>query len=156
MSYIACGGYYKFHEGESVEDFDTCQCGGSIRYDNSIREVFRHDEASNISQNFKSESIKTNLYNSKNEINTLKTTPRVNLPKESYIESIPLLDRISLLGVFAGIMFFVISIIIAVFGVAGSIVSSNFENVMNSFIGLIIILIFLTIASGFIASYKRH
>jgi hypothetical protein len=27
---------------------------------------------------------------------------------------------------------------------------------MNSFIGLIIILIFLTIASGFIASYKRH
>lgn len=28
----SCGGYYKLEQGESLEDFDKCQCGGNFRY----------------------------------------------------------------------------------------------------------------------------
>ena len=27
-----CGGYYKLEDGESLEDFDGCQCGGKLNY----------------------------------------------------------------------------------------------------------------------------
>lgn len=27
-----CGGYYELKQGESPEDFDTCQCGGKLKY----------------------------------------------------------------------------------------------------------------------------
>jgi len=36
MSYLICekcGGYYELQEGESIEDFDSCQCGGKLGYD---------------------------------------------------------------------------------------------------------------------------
>jgi hypothetical protein len=38
-----CGGYYKLKEGESANDFDVCQCGGKLRYVNSIDE-YPNDE----------------------------------------------------------------------------------------------------------------
>ncbi len=155
MSYIVCkecGGYYKLQEGESSEDFGTCQCGGTLRYTNSIREVFRPEAASNIRYNFKSENIKLNQFNSKYGLDNVKPTFKVNRPKETYNESILLLDRISFLVVFVGIVFYFISVIITAFGVIGSIIISN-NDVMTSFIGFSIILVFLMIASGFIASY---
>ncbi|HEX7467539.1 MAG TPA: hypothetical protein VF324_02980 [Methanobacterium sp.] len=36
MPYLVCEncrGYYELQKGESVEDFDACQCGGKLRYD---------------------------------------------------------------------------------------------------------------------------
>jgi len=35
MSHLVCekcGGYYELQEGESPEDFESCQCGGKLRY----------------------------------------------------------------------------------------------------------------------------
>ena len=49
-------------------------------------------------------------------------------------------------------MFYFISVIFTAFGVIGSILISN-NDVMTSFIGFSIILVFLMMASGFIASY---
>ena len=40
MGYVICekcGGYYKLEKGESFEDFDRCQCGGSLKYVKSIQ-----------------------------------------------------------------------------------------------------------------------
>ncbi|WP_414470213.1 hypothetical protein [Methanobacterium sp. ACI-7] len=42
MSYIVCekcGGYYKHQEGESPEDFDSCQCGGKLKNVKSIENI---------------------------------------------------------------------------------------------------------------------
>lgn len=42
MSYVVCekcGGYYKLQEGESVGDFDACQCGGNLKYITSIEDI---------------------------------------------------------------------------------------------------------------------
>ncbi|HMK53405.1 MAG TPA: nuclease-related domain-containing protein [Methanobacteriaceae archaeon] len=39
MGYIRCencGGYYELNEGESVEDFEACQCGGKLVYTKEI------------------------------------------------------------------------------------------------------------------------
>ncbi|MBI5680532.1 MAG: hypothetical protein HZC47_06555 [Methanobacterium sp.] len=39
MSYIICdkcGGYYELKEGESPDEFDSCQCGGKLRYANYL------------------------------------------------------------------------------------------------------------------------
>ncbi|MEN6294396.1 MAG: zinc ribbon domain-containing protein [Methanobacterium sp.] len=42
MGYIMCencGGYYKLKEGESLEDFKSCECGSPLKYVESIDEV---------------------------------------------------------------------------------------------------------------------
>ena len=39
MGYLICdkcGGYYELKEGESPNDFDLCNCGGKLRYANSL------------------------------------------------------------------------------------------------------------------------
>ena len=93
MSYIVCnecGGYYKLQEGESLEDFGTCQCGGTLRYTSSICEVFRPEESSDVRQNFESENIRTTLFDSKYGLDNVKPKS-----KGTYNESILLLDRIS-------------------------------------------------------------
>jgi hypothetical protein len=39
MAYLVCkkcAGYYELREGESPKDFDKCQCGGSLRYVETI------------------------------------------------------------------------------------------------------------------------
>jgi hypothetical protein len=39
MTYVICekcGGYYELEKGESPEDFDACQCGGNLKYYESI------------------------------------------------------------------------------------------------------------------------
>ncbi|MBZ2166518.1 DUF4013 domain-containing protein [Methanobacterium spitsbergense] len=32
LEYENCGGYYRLEDGESLEDFDACQCGGKLNY----------------------------------------------------------------------------------------------------------------------------
>lgn len=42
MGYLVCekcGGYYELKEGESIDDFDGCECGGKFRYVESLDEV---------------------------------------------------------------------------------------------------------------------
>ena len=42
MPYIVCkkcGGYYKLKEGESIDDFDRCPCGGDIKYVESLDDL---------------------------------------------------------------------------------------------------------------------
>ena len=34
-----CRGYYKLEKGESPDDFDRCQCGGSLKYYKNISEL---------------------------------------------------------------------------------------------------------------------
>ncbi len=52
-----CGGYYKLQAGESPEDFDTCQCGGNLKYADSINEVIK---AENTDSNSKVIKLKNN------------------------------------------------------------------------------------------------
>ena len=33
-----CGGYYKLQKGESLEDFDKCECGGTLKYSKDSEE----------------------------------------------------------------------------------------------------------------------
>ena len=52
MGYLKCqkcGGYYKLHEGESLNDFTQCSCGGSLIYTESIDESKVHEEDLKVS-----------------------------------------------------------------------------------------------------------
>ncbi|MDO9043825.1 MAG: hypothetical protein Q7U35_00780 [Methanobacteriaceae archaeon] len=48
-----CGGYYELEDGESLDDFDVCQCGGELKYFNSLsnflddQPAFYHQNNSN-------------------------------------------------------------------------------------------------------------
>jgi len=54
---MKCGGYYQLQEGESPDDFsDKCQCGGDLRYIESLEEL-------NL-ENFDSEDLEDNTENS--------------------------------------------------------------------------------------------
>ena len=84
MSYLICekcGGYYELQEGESIEDFDSCQCGGKLGYNrknttkNFELEKQKQSKALGIYDNikrekthnyFKKRDIKMESYNSEN------------------------------------------------------------------------------------------
>lgn len=51
MPYLVCekcAGYYELQEGESMDDFEFCQCGGNLKYINSIENI---DETGNNAEN---------------------------------------------------------------------------------------------------------
>lgn len=46
-----CGGYYELKEGENIDDFKSCECGGSLRYVESLDEL--ESSSDNIKINLK-------------------------------------------------------------------------------------------------------
>lgn len=47
MGYLICekcGGYYKLQEGESLDDFESCECGGKLNYTDSFNEDLVSEE----------------------------------------------------------------------------------------------------------------
>lgn len=51
MPYLVCEkcrGYYELQEGESKDEFEFCQCGGNLKYINSIEDI---DEPKNNAEN---------------------------------------------------------------------------------------------------------
>lgn len=54
-----CGGYYELEDGESIHDFDVCQCGGELKYFNSLQDFLEDNPAfyhQNSSKSSKSKS----------------------------------------------------------------------------------------------------
>lgn len=151
-----CGGYYKLEKDESLEDFDECQCGGNLRYAESFREVIKNRDAPTIlCIHCGAENPETNINCSKcgeklRRISRRISDYQVKKPQKTQIN---ILDRISFMGLLAGIIFLILSTIIAFFGVMGSIMSSNGVDIFRSLGGYLIIMIFVIIGSGFIASY---
>lgn len=64
MGYLICdncGGYYELQKGESTEDFESCECGGKLKYVETINGLIKQDD--------------TNL-------NKVSTKEKINDPKE--------------------------------------------------------------------------
>jgi len=62
MGYLICDkckGYYKLKEGESIDDFDNCQCGGKLRYIDNIDEYLNDEQ--NITQYSNSKEAPLNV-----------------------------------------------------------------------------------------------
>ena len=54
-----CGGYYELEDGESIDDFEVCQCGGELKYFNSLQDFLEDNPAfyhQNSSKSSKSKS----------------------------------------------------------------------------------------------------
>ena len=159
MRYIICddcGGYYKLNDGESLDDFDGCQCGGNLRYAQSYKDIVRNRDA----------PTKTCIYcgtrNSEKASSCSKCGKqlrRVNRrikdypARKSSNNNGNIMDRISFMGVIAGIIFLIVASLIAVMGLAGSMISNNGVDVLRAMGGYLILFIFVIIASGFISSY---
>lgn len=159
MRYIICddcGGYYKLRDEESLKDFEECQCGGNLRYAQSFKEIVKSRDLPKIlcihcgTENKESAISCSNCGKKLRKISARISDHRVKKPQKSQIN---ILDRVSFLGLFAGIAFLVISTIIAGFGMLGSIASSNGIDILRSLGGYLIIMIFVIIGSGFVASY---
>lgn len=159
MRYIVCddcGGYYKLESEESLEDFAECQCGGHLRYAQSFEEFIKNRDVPTITcihcgaRNWKTDIVCSICGEKLRRINRRISDYPARKSQKTHIN---ILDRISFLGVLAGVIFLVLASAIAVFGLAGSIVSSNGVDVLRSLGGYLIVLIFAIIASGFIASY---
>jgi ribosomal protein L40E len=161
MRYIICddcGGYYKLESGEFLEDFAECQCGGRLRYAQSFKEIIRDKNAPT------KPCVHCGAQNSESAVNCSscgKKLRRVNrrisdyhaVKQPSKKGDLNIMERISFLGVLAGIIFLVLASIIAVMGLAGSIIANNGVDVLRSLGGYLIVFIFVIIASGFIAGY---
>ncbi|MGV8143471.1 MAG: hypothetical protein ACP5OJ_02510 [Methanothermobacter sp.] len=172
-----CGGYYKLECGESLEDFSECQCGGTLRYAQSFKEVIQNRNIATKRCTYcgfenkgtdticakcgrKLQRIERSIhdYPSMNKKSRIGNYPTVASQKSYHVgrtrkTDVSILDRISFLGVLAGTIFLIIASFIAAFGFIGSVASSNGADIFRSLGGFLIVFIFAIIASGFIASY---
>ena len=140
MGYVVCekcGGYYELEEGESLDNFNGCQCGGNLSYTEKIsEEPEKIDKPKLICSNCMKENesgifcsscggrliaVKGGkaVNNIKNfeESNELEELSRRASRKEksystNFNESRDLFERVNWLGVLAGTGFFVISMVI--------------------------------------------
>lgn len=159
MRYIVCDnckGYYRLESGESLEDFAECQCGGRLRYAQSFGEIIENrNSPTKPCIHCGAETREKDLvcYNCGEKLPRIKRRISGPSTKRHHKTDINILDRISFKAVFVGFIFLVVASMIAAFGFAGSLLSSNGLDMFRSLGGYIFVLIFAIIASGLIASY---
>jgi hypothetical protein len=121
-----CGGYYELEDGESLDDFDVCQCGGELKYFNSLSDflddnpAFYHQNGSKSSKSrsgFGFGSLASSYHNNQPDEYSLGPTNYNNslsrnassFNQNNQERSRPkiskpgFLGRISFLGLFAGL-----------------------------------------------------
>lgn len=55
----SCGGFYKLQEGESPFDFESCECGGKLKYTNDPTKLSSQSKSKSTSHEKVAESVKT-------------------------------------------------------------------------------------------------
>ena len=172
MGYVICekcGGYYELEEGESLEDFEACNCGGTLSYMESIQKV-RTKPKNAIKCNICGHEQTRGMICSKcgsriklktNYQNNFKIDHRYDyrhvLAESS---SINFFEKINWNGVTSGIVFYIVaSIVIRIIGgifLGGSIFAAYNTNIttISSIIGVIalffaLISAIIPLASGF-------
>lgn len=69
-----CKGYYELRKGESIEDFEECECGGSLRQVESLDLPYNKQRVKTIIETFKN-----NYKSSKEKSNYAKETPKLSI-----------------------------------------------------------------------------
>lgn len=165
----SCGGYYELGEDESPEDFDNCQCGGNLRLVTSINEI--QDEIQDQEKKHficpncgKKEYGGVFCSNCGGKLITLKETlhkpgretgfniisnidAEINFPGETR----GLFERISLIAVADGIIFFLVSAIVS--ALLTFFTMSNSLNFSFGFSVLTAIFLTLVTISGILAAH---
>ncbi|KAF5079805.1 hypothetical protein DSECCO2_126540 [anaerobic digester metagenome] len=166
----SCGGYYELMEDESPEDFDNCQCGGNLRLVDSINEIQdeiqdqekQHLICPNCGNNeyeglFCSKcggkliTLKEDVLNSGPETGFKKISDTKNAEIHFPGETRGLFERVKLIAVVDGILFFVIAAIGSMF-----ILFLTMPNSLNFSFGFSVLnamLLTLVTISGVLAAY---
>ena len=172
MGYVICekcGGYYELEEGESPEDFEACNCGGTLSYVESIQKertkpknaikcnICGHEQTRGMICSKCGSRIKIKA----NYQNNFKIDHRYDyrhvLDESS---SVNFFEKINWNGVTSGIVFYIVaSIVIRIIGgifLGGSIFAAQNTNIttISSIIGVIalffgLISAIIPLASGF-------
>ncbi len=183
MPYLICDkckGYYELQEGESLDDFKACQCGGKLEYVEELPETLeKENKTMLICSNCLKESeegtfcpncggrlielIDGRVVNHFKHDKSDKTEITSNVSKKSDIkhnkEIKSILEKINVIGIMAGSGFFVISIFILLVAFYSSINNNgiynsyNFSGIVFEFITIIIISLFIAVISGALASF---
>jgi predicted nucleic acid-binding Zn ribbon protein len=151
-----CGGYYKLKEGESPEDFKSCQCGGNLKYvqnfNSHIDEEMDPLNEINICPSCGTEAPSSEKY--------CKSCNTIKSKEENLKESNTQKDIIRILAVITGILIVLIPlflidqnyalVLLVIGGLVASLVASNDEErVLNGIIvGVIAGLILLIFRSN--------
>lgn len=163
MRYIGCdrcGGYYKLEEGESLDDFERCQCGGNLSYVELSRGVENKHENRIRCQICGHVQEKRNVVCSKcGNILRRKVNSRRGYDYSHVLEQTNekgFLDRIEWWGVTSGVIFLIVAQIISSILLFGGLMRSAMQNTSGSaafgfFSGSLLITVIIMIASGFIA-----
>lgn len=176
-----CGGYYELQKGESLEDFDKCQCGGRLKYTEKIHENNqRKDKPKFICSNCMKENeegifcsycggkliavkngkaISTINFNESQKIESLSniSTKKEQIERDAPQKPETFFDKISWIGVVAGSGFFVITLFLLVLVLFSSFdsyrYSYNFSSFIFQFITIIIVSFLIAVISGALASF---
>lgn len=163
MRYIGCdrcGGYYKLEEGESLDDFERCQCGGNLSYVDPSKEIENKHKNRIRCQICGHVQEKRNVVCSKcgnilrRKINSHRGYDYNHVLKQTNEKGF--LDRIEWWGVTSGIIFLIVTQIISSILLFGGLVHLATQNTSRSaafgfFSGSLLVTVTIMIASGFIA-----
>jgi len=162
MPYIICencGGYYELEEGESIEDFESCHCGGTLSYVESIQKAI----------NKRKNSIECRICGHIQEKKSVKCSKCGNLLRRNtnyrshdYSHVIEqskeknIIDRIEWWGIASGIIFLIVAQVfssIFLFGGLFRLATHNAgaNEVSAFFSGSMLVSFVIMILSGFVA-----
>lgn len=182
MSYLICekcGGYYELQPGESAEDFDSCHCGGTLNYSNSLNTVFMDESSSGKPTSVGSTTMPCPVCGHTNKKTSLLcsncnsfTRSKNNSSNRSYdrydyqdvLKSYMdnsrgwngLLNKVNWWGVIMGIIFLIVSWIVTSIVLFMGLIRVAMQNpteqgVTTLFGGSMLILVLVFVASGFVA-----
>jgi len=138
MSYLICekcGKQYPLPEGKESFNYEKCSCGGKLVYVPSLNTTFSNRPISDLqSQNVPS--------------------PKNKFENEQPSQPSPLQSRIKWKGIFLGLIFLFMSLILSVMILFGDDIPTNPSDIPMQILTYFAILTFiLTIASGSVSSY---
>jgi len=104
MGYLICdkcGGYYKLEKGESAGDFDDCQCGGKLRYVDSLDEYLNDEQDMTEYSNIKEAPFNVNETDKYQQISDEETmVTDVTYEETIYLTWLVVLFILTLVGTF--------------------------------------------------------
>lgn len=153
-----CGGYYELEEGESLESFDSCQCGGSLKYAKPSQKTVRQ-------KNFTECRICGHIQEKKSVIcskcgSFLRRNSNYNRHDYSHVleqsNKKSIIDRIEWWGIASGIIFLIVAQVLSSIFLFGGLFrlashDAGVNEISAFFSGSMLVSVLIMILSGFVA-----
>lgn len=156
-----CGGHYELEEGESLEDFESCQCGGNLNYVDFKRQTFKGKKQIQCHVCGLAHEKRAVICSKCGSI-LRRGSNQYSRGRHDYTHVLEqsgqkgLYDKVEFWGIASGVIFFIVTQILSNIFIFGGLLrlvtqNSNESAIFAFFSGSLLVSVTIMILSGFIA-----